>query len=122
MKISNVFGKLRELALLEEFKQIVSPDFRTYLNEKGITELVPGRLHQMITHLLTNPHMVHFKTRNRLKQEVPKVNIIPVADQDILMINASRSLIIIAVLSLPVNKIIPQIPRIMLPKITKALE
>ena len=39
MHIDNDFGKLRQLLLLEEFKRSVSPEIRTYLNEKDITEL-----------------------------------------------------------------------------------
>ena len=39
MNIGNDFGTLRQLLFLEEFKRSVSPEIRTYLNEKDITEL-----------------------------------------------------------------------------------
>ena len=85
MQISNDFGKLRELVLLEEFKQSVSPEISRCSKEKGVIELgSASAAADDYTH--TNTHMVHFKIRGRWKQEPPKVNLILVTVQDILVI------------------------------------
>jgi hypothetical protein len=44
MKVNGKLNNLRQLVLLEEFKNRVSSDIRTYLNEKNITELSPAAI------------------------------------------------------------------------------
>jgi len=63
----------------------------------------------MITHLFKILHIIHFKIRRRLNEEVPKLNIITAVVQDMFEIKPGRIVIILAMLSLRVNKIIPEI-------------
>ena len=69
MNISDNFEQLRQLILLEEFKNCMSTDVRTHLCEKSITYLGPAAI-AADKYILT--HKSFGKTRNVSKFEHTK--------------------------------------------------